>query len=137
MAITIKKIEYFYTTVEDKHGKGYWMLEHFRQKGVNLVAFTAFPRGAGRSQMDFVPDDAEKLKAAAAEADVSLVGPKRAFLIQGEDEIGAIVELHFKLTNAGINVHAANGVSDGTGQFGYILWVKPEDFDAAARVFGV
>ena len=31
------------------------------------------------------------------------------------------------------NVHAANGVSDGSGRFGYILWVKPEDFDRAAK----
>ncbi len=137
MAVTIRRIEYYYTTVEDKHGKGYWLLEHFRQKGVNLVAFTAFPRGAGRSQMDFVPEDAETLKAAAAEANISLVGPKRAFVVQGEDKVGAIVELHHKLSSAGINVFAANGVSDGTGRFGYILWVKSEDYDSAARVLGV
>ena len=137
MAITIRRIEYYYTTVEDKHGKGYWLLEHFRQKGVNLVAFTAFPRGAGRSQLDFVPDNAEKLKAAAAEANISLVGPKRAFLVQGEDKVGAIVELHFKLSSAGINVYAANGVSDVTGKFGYIIWVRPENYEAAARTLGV
>jgi hypothetical protein len=137
MAVTIRRIEYYYITVEDKHGKGYWLFEHFRQNGVNLAAFTAFPLGGGRSQLDFVPEDAEKFRAAAAAANVDVVGPKRAFLVQGEDKVGAIVELHYKLSTAGINVHAANGVSDGTGRFGYILWVKAEDYDLAAQTLGV
>lgn len=137
MSESIKKVEYYHTTVEDKHGKGYWLLEHLRQKDVNLLAFTAFPRGGGRSQMDFVPDDSKKFKSAMAEANIELVGPRRAFLVQGTDKIGAIVQLHYKLNNAGINVHAANGVSDGTGHFGYILWVKPEEFDRAALTLGV
>ena len=137
MAASLRRIDYFYTTVEDKHGKGYWLLEHLRQKGVNLIGFTAFPLGGGRSQLDFVPDDAEKLQAAADEAGIELVGPKRAILVQGDDEIGAIVELHYKLTNAGINAHAANGISDGTGRFGYILWVKSGDFDRTAHILGI
>jgi hypothetical protein len=137
MAVSIQRVNYFYTTVEDKHGTGYWLLEHFRQKDVGLIAFTAFPRGGGRSQLDFVSEDMEGLQAAALEANVDLIGPKRAFLVQGEDNVGAIVELHFKLNNAGINVFAANGVSGGGGTFGYVLWVKPEDYDDAARALGV
>ena len=137
MATLIKRIEYYYCAVEDKHGKGYWLLEHLRQKNVNLAAFTAFPTGGGRSQLDLIPDDAEALKAAAAEAGVSLVGPKHAFLVQGEDDVGAIVELHQRLSSAGINVHAANGVSAGSSRFGYVLWVKPQDYERAARALGV
>ena len=137
MAILIKRIEYYYCAVEDKHGKGYWLLEHLRQKNVNLVAFTAFPTGSGRSQLDFVPDDSEQLKVAAEEAGISLVGPKHAFLVQGEDNVGAIVDLHRKLSSAGINVHAANGVSAGSERFGYILWVSPQDYERAAHALGV
>ena len=133
----IRRVNYFYTEVDDRHGKGYWLLELFRQKGVNLIGFTAFPLGGGRSQLDFVTDDIEQLQAAAAEAGIALVGPKRAFLVQGDDEIGAIVELHYQLTSAGINVHAANGVADGEGHFGYIMWVKPEFYDKAAETLGV
>lgn len=136
MAIQIKRIEYYYCSVEDKRGVGYWLLEHLRQKNVNLVAFTAFPTGGGRSQFDFVPDDAGKLETAMGEAGVSLVGPKRAFLVQGEDDVGAIVNLHQKLSTAGVDVYAANGVSAGGGQFGYILWVKPESYESAANALG-
>jgi hypothetical protein len=137
MANHISRVEYYYCTVEDKRGVGYWLLEHLRQKNVNLIAFTAFPVGNGRSQFDFVPDDAGQLQSAAAEAEVSLVGPKKAFLVQGEDDVGAIVELHQKLSSAGIDVHAANGVSSGSARFGYVLWVKAEQYEEAAQALGV
>jgi hypothetical protein len=137
MAETIRKVEYFYVTVEDKPGEGSRSLHHFSEKGVNLVAFTAFPLGDGRSQLDFFPESAEKLQKAAADIGLSLVGPKKAFLIQGDDRAGALVEHHLKLSSAGINAYAANGVSGGSGRFGYVLWVRPEDFEKAARALGV
>jgi len=158
MAETVRRVEYFYATVEDKPGEGRRLLEHLSEKGVNLVAFTAFPVGAGRSQLDFFPESTELLQKAAADAGITLVGPKRAFLIQGEDRIGALHDHHLRLSNAGINVgedrigalhdhhlrlsnaginvYAANGVVDGRGRYGYILWVKPEDYEKAAQVLG-
>jgi hypothetical protein len=136
MAETVKRVEYFYATVEDRPGEGRRLLEHLSEKGVNLLAFTAFPIGAGKSQLDFVPENAALLRRAATDAGLSLAGPKRAFLIQGEDRIGALHEHHLRLSNAGINVYAANGVVDGSGRFGYILWVKPEDYEKTAQTLG-
>lgn len=137
MAETIRKVEYFYATVEDKPGEASHLLKHFSEKGVNLVALTAFPLGDGRSQIDFFPENPEKLLKAAIDTGLTLVGPKKAFLIQGQDRVGALVKHHLKLSKAGINIHAANGVSDGNGRFGYVLWVKPEDYEKAAQVLGV
>ena len=137
MAETVRKVEYFYTTVSDKPGEGRRLLEHLSEKGVNLVAFTAFPIGGDQAQLDFFPESTEQLQKAAADAGITLVGPKKAFLIQGEDRVGALHEHHLKLSNAGINVHAANGVCNGSGRFGYVLWVKPENYEAAARALGV
>ncbi len=135
--VNIQRINYYDTVVEDKHGKGYWLLEHFRQKGVSLIAFTAFPIGNGKSKLDFVVDNPDILMEAAKEVSQDLVGPKRAFLIQGDDKVGAIVDCHQKLSSAGINVHAANGVSSGSGNFGYILWVTSENYEEAALALGV
>jgi len=137
MAEKTRQIEYFYATVEDKPGEGRRLLEHLSEQGVNLVAFTAFPIGEGKAQLDFFPENAALLQKAAADADIPLVGPKKAFLIQGEDRVGALYEHHLKLANAGVNVYAANGVVDGGGRFGYILWVRPEDYQKAARALGV
>jgi hypothetical protein len=137
MAEKIKVAEYFYALVGQKPGEARRLLEHLSERGVNLLAFTAFPLGADQAQLDFFPDNPEQLQAAAADAGVKLFGPKRAFLIQGEDRVGALHEHHLRLANAGINVHAANGVSGGDGRYGYVLWVKPQNFEEAARALGV
>jgi len=136
MAETIREVEYFYAVVEDKPGEGRRLLEHLSEKGVNLLAFTAFPAGENQSQLDFFPESAGKLQKAAAEVGIPLVGPKKAFLIQGEDRVGALHEYHLKLANAGVNVHASNGVVGGNGKFGYIVWVKPDDYEKAAQALG-
>ena len=73
-------------------------------------------------------------KEAAEDADISLAGPKKAFLLQGEDRIGALYDFHLKLSNAGINIYACNGVVDGTGRFGYVIWVAPADYEEASKV---
>jgi hypothetical protein len=133
MAETVKIVEYYYATVSDRPGEARRLLEHLSEKGVNLIAFTAFPVGGSMSQLDFFAEDSQLLQDAAADAGIELVGPKKAFLIQGEDRIGCLHDHHLKLANANVNVHAANGVVSGSGKYGYILWVKPEDLRRAAE----
>ena len=136
MEDTVRTIEYLYATVGDRPGEARRLLEHLSETGVNLLAFTAFPVGSGQAQLDFVPQSVEELQKAAADANIPLVGPKRAFMIQGDDRIGALHQYHLKLANAGINVVASNGVCGGTGTFGYILWVSSADYERAAEVLG-
>jgi len=136
MAETVRKVEYYHVTVEDKPGEARRLYEFLSAHGVNLLSFTAFPIGEGRAQIDFVPEDSELLHEAVREAGFRLVGPKKALLIQGDERIGVLTEYHLRLADAGINVHAANGASDGRGRFGFILWVKSEDFQRAAQALG-
>lgn len=133
MAATVKEVEYYYAVVADKPGEARKLLEFLSEKMVDLQALTAFPIGEGKSQIDLFPSDPEMLKAAAADANVPLVGPKRAFLLQGTDRIGALYDFHLKLSNAGINIYACNGAVDGTGRFGYVIWVDPADYEEAAK----
>lgn len=137
MAEKIRTIDYYYATVEDRPGEGRKLLEFLSAYSVNLVAFTAFPAGGGRAQLDFFPEDSDLLKKAAAEAGIPLVGPKKAFLIQGADRTGVLVEYHLRLADAGINVYASNGVNDGSGRFGYVLWTEPNDYEKAAQTLGI
>ena len=134
MISSVKDVEYFSIVVADKPGEARKLLEFLSEKSVNLLALTAFPLGEGESRIDFFPEDPAPLRQAAEDAEVPLVGPKRAFLIQGEDEIGALYDFHLKLYNARINVRACNGVVDGTGRFGYVIWVDPADYEEASKV---
>jgi len=93
--------------------------------------------GEGEVQMDFFPEDARKLKMAAEEAGIPLTGPKKAFLIRGEDRMGVLIEYHLRLSDGGVNIYAANGTADGRGGFGYILWVDEHDYEKAAEILGV
>jgi hypothetical protein len=137
MAETIRVVEYFYAIAGHRPGEARRLLEHISERGVNLLAITCFPLGADQAQIDFFPDNAEQLKSAAADAGVTLFGPKKAFLIQGDDRVGALHGYHLRLANAGVNVHASNGVCSSDGKYGYILWVKPQNFKAAAQALGV
>ena len=133
MVSIVKEVEYYYALVTDKPGEGRKLLEFLSEKEVDLLAFTAFPVGEGRSQLDFVPADPERLRKAADDADIALIGPKKAFLIQGENRIGALYDFHLKLSNASINIYASNGVVDGTGRFGFVIWVHPDDYENASK----
>ena len=135
MADTIRKVNYFYTTAPDKPGEGARVLEALRRAGINLLAFHAFP-SARKSQLDFVPADAVSFTSAAKEAKIKLSKPKTAFLIDGDDRIGALAAVMGKLGVAKINVTAVTGVCAGMGRFGAILWVKPRDASKAAAALG-
>ncbi len=133
MADTIQKVQYFYAEVPDKPGEGARLLKMLKDEGVNLLAFSGFPKGR-RAQIDFMPAEPAGFKAVAKKAQLKLVGPKTGFLIQGEDRVGAIAEIVAKLADANINVTAVDAVSAGAGRYGAILWVKPRFVNKAAQL---
>jgi hypothetical protein len=136
MADDIRRVDYFYVTVPNKPGEGARALATLRDAGVNLLAFSGFPEGRG-AQMDFVPEDAARFREAAKKAGWKLTGPKKAFLIAGDDRPGVVGDLMQKLADAKINVTAIDAVCGGAGRFGAILWVEPRDVTRAAKALGV
>jgi len=135
MADMIRKVSYYYTTASDKPGEGARLLEVLRKAGVNLTAVHAFP-SARKTQVDFVPSDDTAFTAAAKAAKIKLSKPKTAFLIEGEDRIGALAGVLGKLGAAKINVTASSAVCAGMGRYGAIFWVKPRDVTKASTTLG-
>lgn len=135
MADEIKRVDYFYIEVSDKPGEGARALATLRDAGVNLLAFSGFPE-ARKAQLDFVPADAAAFRQAAKKAGWKVTGPKKAFLIAGDDRVGAVAEMLEKLAEAKINVTAVDALCAGGGRYGAILWVEPRDVTRAARVLG-
>jgi hypothetical protein len=134
MADTIRQVDYYYTTVPDKPGEGSRVAGMLRDAGVNLLAFHAFP-SARRSQVDLVPADAGAFPAAAKVAGIKLKGPRRVFLVDGDDRRGAIAGLLDKLAAARINVTAVDAVCSGS-RYGALIWVKAKDQQRAAAALG-
>lgn len=137
MPFTIQRVQYFYTTVKDQPGEAYKLLNLLSEMGINQLAFSAIPIGPNSTQLAIFPEDPSMLVSETRTAGMHLDGPHHALLIQGDDELGALADIHQKLYEAGINVYASSGVTDGRGSYGYLIYVKEEDFDRAARTLGL
>ena len=136
MADRVKKASYCYPIVPNRAGQGARILAELAAAGINLLAYSGFPAGGGRSQLDLVVENVGPLRRVARQNGWRLSSVKRVFLIQGTDQVGAVNRHLQKLADAGINVTAADAVSAGQGRYGMILWVKPRDFARAARALG-
>ncbi len=129
----IRKVEYFNATVKDQPGSSYHLLNQLSGLGIDQVAFVAVPTGPSSTQLTIFPDDSEKLISEARSSDLPLDGPHPAILVQGDDRLGALEEIHNKLFLANVNVYASMGVTNSKGGFGYIIYVRPEGFERAMQ----
>lgn len=132
----IRRVQYFHTMVEDRPGKALQFLSGLADLGVNMLAFTAIPVGLMQTQLTIFPEEPARLEDQGRKAGFRLDGPHHALLVQGEDVPGALVGVHEKLYQAGVNVYASTGVTGGDS-YGYILYIRPEEFDKAAEALGV
>jgi hypothetical protein len=137
MALKIRRIDYFYTSIRDQPGEGYQLFSQLADLGVNLLAVTAVPVGPQHTQLTMFPEDRQMMVAAAKKAGITLDGPHPALLVQGDDKLGALASVHAKLYEENVNVYASSGVTAGGGSYGYILYVRPDDYEKAAQALGV
>lgn len=137
MAGRIRRVEYYYATARDRPGEAYQLLAQLASAEVDLLAFSAIPIGPTHTQLILFPASVEHLAAASRKIGITLDGPQHAFLVQGDDQLGALADIHRRLFDAQVNVYASHGVTDGVGGFGYLLYVRPETYEDAARVLGV
>jgi hypothetical protein len=134
--MAVRKIDYCYAIVPARAGRGAEILGALRDEGVSLLAFSGFPIGRGRAQIDLVSARIGDVRRAARKHGLRLGPTKKGFLVQGSDAVGAVHRHLSKLARRGINVTAADAVAAGGGRFGMILWVKPRDYARAARALG-
>lgn len=133
MADRVKKVNYAYITVPNRAGHGANLLGELKDAGVNLLAYSGFPVKGGKAQLDVVPEDMTALRRVAKKNGWRLSKVKKGFLIQGNDDPGAVYRHINRLAENKINITAADAVTAGKRRYGMILWVKPKDYARAAR----
>jgi hypothetical protein len=131
MADSVRVVDYFYVTIPNKPGEGARALAMLRSEGVNLLAFSAFPAGR-KAQADFVPEDPAAFRRAAKKAGWKITGPKKVFLVEGDDRIGAVADMIAVLADARVNITALDAVRVH-GRYGAIFWVKSRDVKKATK----
>ena len=97
MGHTIRRVEYFYTTVHDRPGEALRFLTALADLGVNLVPFTAAPTGFHHTQLTIFPAEGSLLASQSESAGFPVEGPHSALLVQGGDVPGALVDIHERL----------------------------------------
>lgn len=137
MACSISRVEYFHTTIKDRPGEAYKFLSQLALLRINLLAFTAIPVSKTDTRVTVYPENPKFMKNEAARAGLYLEGPHPALLVQCDDRLGALADIHLRIYDADVNVESASGVTDGRGAFGYVIHVKKEDFTKAAEALGI
>lgn len=133
MADRVRKVNYCYAKVSNRAGQGLKILDEINEAGIEMVAFSGFPVGRGKAQLDFVTWDMLALRRLAKKNGWRLSKMKKGFLVQGQDKEGAVQRHVRKLAESKINITAADAVSAGKGRYGMLLWVKPKDYRRAVR----
>ena len=136
MADRVRKVNYCYAKVSARPGQGAAVLSELQKAGVNLLAFSGFPTTAGKAQLDLVAEDMAAIRRVAQKNGWRLSKTKKAFLIQGDDRVGACHRQLKKLADRKINVTAVDAVAAGKGRYAAILWVKPQAYARAAKALG-
>jgi hypothetical protein len=136
MVDTVRIVNYFSTRVPNQPGEAFKVLSALVSSGINLLACNGTSRGE-YAQIDVVPDDNREFNAAVTKAGLSFDPTRTGFLIQGEDRQGALTEHLKKLAEGRVNVTGIDALTAGAGRWGAIIWVNPEDVDAAAKLLGV
>ena len=133
MALNVQTVEYFYARIAQKPDKAYELLAQLVREEISLLGFSAVPFGSHHVELTLFPDHPDHLLAAAKKRGWDLTGPQHAVLIQGDDHLGALADIHQCLAEAGVRIYASSGVTDGAGHFGYVIYFMEDDHLEAAR----
>jgi len=134
MAATVRRVTAFRVTVGDRVGAMADVLAAARNAGIDLQSLAGYVCGT-EGVILAVPKDLHKARPVAAGAPWAL-GEQDVFLVEGDDERGALCGVTEKLAAAQISLQAAYAVAV-EGRFGAVIAVAPEDVDAAAKALGL
>ena len=136
MALSVRTMEYFNTRIQDVPGKAYEVLAQLASEEISVLAFSAVPFGPNHVELTIFPDRSENFLLLAQSLGWIVTGPQHACVVQGDDHLGALAEIQKKLVDAGVSIYASSGVTDGRGHYGYVIYFKEGDHQAAAKTLG-
>ncbi len=135
MALNVRNAEYFYVRIENTRESAYELLAQLASKGqpacLQRLAF-----GPNYVELTIFPDRSDTFIQLAKKLGWVVAGPQHAFLIQGDDRLGALADIQRMLLEGDVEIYASSGVTDGSGRFGYVIYFKEEDHERAARALG-
>ena len=130
----VRRVDYWYATVPA--GSEHSVLKRLAGAKVDLLAYLAFPAAGGGAQVDVFPRDARAFERAASNLKIALSSRKQALLVEGSDRPGALADLLERLAAKGIPVTASTAIAVSGGGYGFLIFVKHDALDGAAKLLG-
>jgi hypothetical protein len=133
MSATVRRVTAFKVTLGDRVGIMADVLAAARNAGIDLQSVVGYVCGS-EGVILAVPRDLNRARPAAVGAPWA-IGEQDVFLIEGDDERGALCSVTEKLASAGVGIQATYAVAV-EGHFAAVIAVAPADLDRAASALG-
>ena len=134
----ISLVDYYMAAIPHKAGEGARVLTAFRDAGMHLTGFIGYWKTGWNAEIVFIVDRKTKGMGAAGKKAKLLLGPKRrGIMVKGEDRPGVLAELLRQLAEGGINVTSVHALSAGSGRFGALIAVAPEELRKTTKCLGM
>ena len=134
MAESIREFYYHYVILDDGAGNLTGVLQRLCERGISLLAFSCFPYGRDKMQLDLIPQDPAILVRVLEEMGLGVSARKAGFLVRSDEGPCSMRDVLMRLDQARIRITAVQAVSAGLGRSGALVWVKPEDVQRAGSV---
>ncbi|HUB80979.1 MAG TPA: hypothetical protein VMB03_19375 [Bryobacteraceae bacterium] len=134
MVDTVKRFDYEYAVIGDDPVELADVVSEIAKSGVDLLALSESAQAERRVQVELITGETAQLANTAREHGWKLRPRKSGFLVQGQGSPDAIGPILRELAASGIQITAMQVISAGSGRFGAILWVKPEDVERAGAI---
>ncbi|HKK71138.1 MAG TPA: hypothetical protein VKA86_07960 [Candidatus Krumholzibacteria bacterium] len=136
MSVRIRRVQYYTAHAADRPGSAYQILQQLSDAQVDLLAFSCLPIGPSSLHVTLFPEDPDRLERVARSFGLDLTPPQEAILVHGDDELGALTELHRQLYDHRVDVYATTGLTDAQHCFGYVIYVRHDEIDRACEALG-
>lgn len=134
----ITRVDYYTGAIPNSAGEGSKVLCALQEAGISLAGFLGYRKTAKTAEVILIVAEKAPSPAKAVKKAGLVLGKKfKAFLVTGEDRVGALLEAAEKLAAAGINVVSTHAVVAGAGRYGALVAVDPKDLRKAAKALGI